>query len=980
MPAAPPTGTVTFLFTDIEGSSRLWEQQPDAMRPALARHDALIRSSVEQHHGYVVKTTGDGIHAAFATAPQALAAVLSAQRALWDEPWGPQIPISVRMGLHTGSAEGRDGDYYGGALNRAARLMAAGHGGQVLLSAATQELARDHLPDGASLRDLGEHRFKDLGRSEQVFQLLHPALPAEFPPLKSLDNPALPNNLPQQTTSFIGREKQVEEVKDLLGRTRLLTLTGAGGSGKTRLSLQAAADLLDGEGDGVWLVELAALADPALVPQAVADVLGVKEQSGKAIQASLVEWLRPKRLLLILDNCEHLVSACASLAAGLLRACPDVHLLASSREALNVSGEQAYRVPSLSLPDPKQTQTAESLSRYEAVRLFTARAKAVRPAFIVTDANAPAVAGICRRLDGIPLAIEMAAARVRALSVEEINVRMDRQFHLLTGGTRTALPRQQTLRALIDWSYDLLTGNEKALLRRLSVFAGGWTLSAAERVCSGEGVEDSEVLDLLTGLVDKSLVVYEEGDDDVGRYRLLETVRQYARDRLKESGETEAVCSRSASWFLGLAEEAEPHLTGAEQASWLRRLETEHDNLRASLSWHEQTSEQSAGDAEDGLRFAGALWRFWWVRGHYSEGRQWLGQALARATTEAGGRDGATGREASSGRAKALNGAGYLASQQGDAAAARALLEESLTLHRRLGDQWGIAFSINTLGDIAIGQGDHVGGRALLEKGLTLRRQVGDRWGIAYSLSILGDVATFQGDLARARALYEESLAIRRQMGHQTGIAYALFGLGRVARIQDDLAGARTLYEEGLTLWRQVGHQSGIADSLISLGDVAIRQGDLARAQALYEESLEFFRQVGDRGSVAFSLTRLGDLASLKGDYAAAWTLLAEGLTLHRQLGDQQGIAECLDGMAGVARGQSQQSRAARLEGASSALRESIGSFRPPLDQENMEKTMASVREALGEEAFAAAWEAGRAMTWEQAVEYALSTAGGDPA
>ena len=505
----PPTGTVTFLFTDIEGSTKLWEQHPDAMRSAHARHDVLLRSAVEQHHGHVVKTTGDGIHAAFATAPEAIAAVLSIQRALRAEPWDPQVPISVRMGLHTGIAEERGGDYYGGALNRAARLMAAGYGGQVLLSAATQELVRDHLPDEVGLRDLGQHRLKDLGRAEQVFQLQHPSLSADFPPLRSLDNPDLPNNLPQQVTSFIGRETQVAEVKALLGKTRLLTLTGAGGAGKTRLSLQVAADLLDG--DGVWLVELAALTDPALVPQAVADVLGVKEQAGQPIQRTLVDWLKAKCLLLVLDNCEHLVAACASLAADLLRACPGVHILASSREALNVSGEQTYRVPSLSLPDPKQVQTVESLSQFEAVRLFIERAQAVQASFAVTSGNAPAVAQVCFHLDGIPLALELAAARVRSLSVDDINARLDQRFRLLTGGSRVALPRQQTLRGLIDWSYDLLTEPEKTLLCRLSVFAGGWTLAAAEGVCSGGDIEDWEVLDLLTGLVDKSLVVYEEG-------------------------------------------------------------------------------------------------------------------------------------------------------------------------------------------------------------------------------------------------------------------------------------------------------------------------------------------------------------------------------------------------------------------------------------------------------------------------------------
>ena len=927
-----PTGTVTFLFTDIEGSTRLWEAHPDAMRSALARHDALLRQAVEDNHGYVVKTTGDGIHAAFATAPEALAAVLAAQRVLQAEGWEAQAPLSVRMGLHTGIAESRDGDYYGGVLNRAARLMAAGHGGQALLSAATQELVRDHLPDGARLRDLGRHRLKDLGRPEEVFQLLHPDLPADFPPLRSLDNPALPNNLPQQVTSFVGRETQVAEVNAWLGKTRLLTLTGAGGAGKTRLALQVAADLLDGEGDGVWLVELAPLSDPALVPQAVADVLGIKEQAEQPIPRTLVDALRSKRLLLVLDNCEHLVAACASLAADLLRNCPGVHVLATSREALNVAGEQSYRVPSLTLPDPKQAPTGESLSQFEAVRLFIERAKAVQPAFAVTDANAPAVAQVCWRLDGIPLALELAAARVRSLAVEEVNARLDQRFRLLTGGFRTALPRQQTLRALIDWSYDLLTGTEKTLLRRLSVFAGGWTLAAAEGVCPAGGMEDWEVLEGLTGLVDKSLVVYGEQAEGGGdRYRLLETVRQYAQERLQESGEAKAVGNRSASWFLSFAEEAEAQLTGPEQAMWLERLEAEHDNLRASLSW----DEESAVGAEENLRLAGALWRLWYIRGHCSEGRCWLGRTLERSQ----GREHAGSLEALAVRSKALNGAGNLAESQGDYAEARALHGESLAIRRQLGNQQGIAASLGNLGNVAYHQGDYAGARALHEESLAIKRQFGSPQSLAASLGNLGNVALCQGDYAGARALHEESLAVERQLGNQQGIAESLGNLGSVADSQGDYVGARALHEESLAICRQLGDQKGIADSLGNLGNVALCQGD----------------------------------------YAAARALQVESLAIQRQLGNQEGVAYSLEGMAGVADGLNKTSRAAQLWGAASSLRDTIGCPLSPAEQEKTAKVIASVREALGENAFAAAWDAGRAMTREQAVEYALSTADDAP-
>ena len=498
-----PTGTVTFLFTDIEGSTRLWEQHPEGMRLALARHDTLLRQAIEANEGIVFKTIGDAFCAAFATAPNALSAALAAQCALHTEPWTEGLVLRVRMALHTGAAELRDNDYFGQPLNRTARLLAIGHGGQALVSAATQELTRDMLPPTVTLSEVGEHRLRGLSRPETVFQLIHPDLPAEFPPLKSLDNPQLSNNLPQQVTSFIGREKEIEAVKSLLDTTRLLTLTGSGGCGKTRLALQVAAELLENYPDGAWFVELASLSDPVLVLQNVAQALGVREEAGKLLLQSLTAALKGKGLLLVLDNCEHLLAACAQLVDTLLRASPGVRVLASSREGLGIAGETLYRIPSLSLPDLKQRATPASLTTYEAVRLFVERAMAALPAFAVTNQSAPALDQLCVRLDGIPLAIELAAARVRSLSVEDINSRLDHRFRLLTGGSRTALPRQQTLKALIDWSYDLLSDQEKTLLARLSVFAGGWTLAAAEKVYSGARVEDWEVLDLVSSLVDR---------------------------------------------------------------------------------------------------------------------------------------------------------------------------------------------------------------------------------------------------------------------------------------------------------------------------------------------------------------------------------------------------------------------------------------------------------------------------------------------
>ena len=579
-----PTGTVTFLFTDIEGSTKLWEEYPEHMRNALARHNVLMQQAIGANDGVVFKTMGDAYCAAFASASAALTAALTAQIALQSEPWPDDVTLRARMALHTGTADERDGDYFGTPLNRVARLLSTGHGGQTLLSQPTYELTRDSIPTYGSLRDLGSHALRDLARPEQVYQLVHPDLPADFPPLKSLDNPNLPNNLPQQVTSFIGREKELASVQEALAKVRLLTLTGAGGSGKSRLALQATADLLETYPDGVWLVELAPLADPLLVAPTVANILGVKEEKDKPILMTLAEHLKVKKLLLLLDNCEHVLDTSAQLADQLIRSCPMVQILATSREGLGIAGETTYRVPSLSLPDPKQTQTAESLSQFEAVQLFIARALQTQPHFAVTNENAPALASICHRLDGIPLAIELAAARARSLSVEDINSKLDQRFRLLTGGSRTALPRQQTLRSLIDWSYDLLSAAEKALLCRLSVFSGGWTLQAAESVCSGGELEEWETLDFLTSLCDKSLVVAEPSGTTM-RYRMLETVRQYARDRLLEIGDGEVYRDRHLAFFLAFAEETEPQINGPQMGKILDQFEAELDNFRAALEW-----------------------------------------------------------------------------------------------------------------------------------------------------------------------------------------------------------------------------------------------------------------------------------------------------------------------------------------------------------------------------------------------------------
>jgi predicted ATPase/class 3 adenylate cyclase len=874
-----PSGTLTFLLTDIEGSTPLWERHPAAMQAAIARHDALMDEGLKRYGGRQVKERGEGdsIFAVFTSPSAALAAVCALQQALLAEPWPDAAPLRVRMGLHTGEAGLREGDYYGVTVNRTTRIRSLAHGGQVLLSRSTHDLLRDGLPEGVGLRPLGPQVLKGLERPEEVFQVLHPELPADFPPLPAPLAPA--TNLPVQPTSFIGREREQAEVRLLLGAAPLVTLTGTGGAGKTRLALEVAAGLVADHADGVWLVEFAALADPTLVPQAVAQALGLREEPGRHLLATLAAHLQPKALLLVLDNCEHLIEACAELATALLRACPHLRLLATSREALEVPGEILYRVPSLAAPDPDHLPASDQLPRYEAVRLFLARARARRPAFALTAPNSRAVAAVCARLDGIPLAIELAAARVGVLPVEGIAARLDDRFQLLTGGPRTALPRQQTLRATLDWSYDLLSEREQRLLERLAVFAGGWTLAAAEAVCAGVGLESSlqvpEVLDLLGGLVNKSLVQAAEADGEV-RYGLLETVRQYGQERLAATGETVGVRDRHLGYYLALAEEAEPMLRGPEQGHWLALLETEHDNLRAALG---RARERGAG--EQGLRLAGALWRFWDYRGYFGEGRNWLEAALAEG-----------GPAPTAARAKALNGA--------------------------------------------------------------------------------GNFAFYQDDYDRAVALYEESLALLRPLGDTRGIAGSLGNLANVAYVQGDYPRAAALYEESLALMRKLGDTWGIATSLDNLGGVAEAQGDYPRAVALHEESLALFRDLGDTWGIAFSLGTLGNAAYAQGDYPRAATLYEESLALKRELGATGGIACALEGFALLAGALGYSRRAVQLWAAAEALRGAIGAPRDQHEQAQYGPAEAVQREALGEEAFAAAWAQGRALPLEAAVALAL--------
>ena len=915
--ASLPTGTVTFLFTDIEGSSRLWERYPEAMSEALSRHDEILRAVIEVNNGRVVKTTGDGVHAVFSAATDALEAALEAQRALIREEWAETGPLRVRMALNTGATEERDGDYYGSPVNLAARLLSAGHGGQVLLASLTQELVHDTLPAGAILEDLGEKHLKDLFRPEKVFQLVSPDLPSEFPPLRTLE--AYRNNLPLQPTPLVGREEEVSEVCDLLGgeATRLLTLTGPGGIGKTRLALQAAADLLDDFPDGTFFVPLATLTEAELLLPAVAETLGVRETGEQSLDESLKEYLNERQLLLLLDNFEQILEA-APVVTALLGGAPGLKVLATSRAPLGLYGEHEFPVPALTLPDLERPPPLERLMQYEAVGLFVERARAVKPDISITNESALAVAEICVRLDGLPLAIELAAARTKLLPPQAMLARLGSRLKLLRGGARDLPERQRTLRATIEWSYELLDEGEKTLFARLSVFSGGRTLEAVEAVCDTEGDLSVDVLEGISSLLDKNLIGQEEGMESEPRFVMLETIHEYARERLEENGEAEEVRRLHAEYFLALAEEAEPELWGSEDTAWIGRLEAEHDNMRVALSWA-----LGGADVELSLHLAGALGEFWHARGYYEEGQRWLEGALAKG-----------GRAPAAAYVKALDALGWLAIERGDMKGVEAAAEEGL----ELGTQEGIE---------------------------STRK--------ASFLRMLGATARIRGDHERAKELYEESLAFSREAGDRWGIANALVSLGWAAVVQGDHERGKGLYEEGLVLSRELGSAQPLGDLLIALGYEYLLEGDYERATALNEEAAALLRTRGHRGVLQYALDNLGWAALLRGDHERARKLHEESLVLSRELGNRVIAAESLEGLACTAGARGEAERAAKLFGAAEALREAVGYWQEPRERELREPYLRAVRSQIDEASWESVFAEGQAMTFEEAAEYALS-------
>jgi predicted ATPase/class 3 adenylate cyclase/DNA-binding CsgD family transcriptional regulator len=1004
-----PTGTVTLLLADVEGSTRLWETASEQMTAAFANLDRTLADLVSAHHGVrpVEQGEGDSFVVAFSHASDAVACALALQRA-------PLAPIRLRIGVHTGDVRLRDaGNYIGPAINRTARLRELAHGGQTVVSGTTADLVADLLPDGAWLTDLGTHPLRDLPHPERVMQLCHPDLRNEFPPLRTHET-VVAQNLPVQLTSFVGRVEEMHEIARLVDANRLVTLTGAGGVGKTRLAVQVAADLAGGFGNGAWYVDLAPITDPEVVPVTVARALGLPDQPGRSTMDTLLGFLRARHLLVVLDNCEHLLDASAALVVAVLGAAPRLTVLATSREPLGVTGEATWRVRSLSLAD-------------EAVELFTDRARRARPGFGVTDDNAARVTEICRRLDGMPLAIELAAARVRALSLAEIVDGLHDRFRLLTGGARTAVRRQQTLRASVDWSHALLTQPERVLFRRLAVFVGGFDLDAAQVVAGTGGVQRYQVLDQLTLLVDKSLVV---ADDSAGRtrYRLLETVRQYAQEKLGESGEADAVRSCHRDYYTAMAAVLDAP-AGQDHERGIERAETEIDNLRAAFGWSRENS-----DVELALALASSLQPLWRARGRLREGLVWFDAALADL-------DAQHAQVGAGVRARALADRAMLAIVEGDAESL-GQAQQALAIAREVDDPALLARALTACGGIAALVSAEAAGPYFAEA-IGLARAVDDRWRLSQLLAYQATAASYAGDPIATRALAEEGRDLAEAIGDRYSSRLCRLDLGTAQLYQGDLAGAAAQFAE-LVAEAQAAHDGSIeAISLADSSFVLAWQGDTAAARAAAAAAVEAAAELGGiaaaQGYLALASAALaaGDAATAQDAIAAgpdlgalpqyaalqrafsAWAALANGdLVAARRRADdavtstigyhltgallaraqaaiaqgepEQGehdahdalacatdveayllipeILECLAGLAGDA---GSHREAARLFGAAHAVRERKGAVRFKVWDAGYQASMASVRDALGEQDFDSARAEGAALSVEEAIAYA---------
>ncbi|MEO8210786.1 MAG: adenylate/guanylate cyclase domain-containing protein [bacterium] len=863
-----PSGTVTFLFTDIEGSTKLSQDFPETIQSALERHHAIMKTAIESNNGFVFEIIGDSFCSAFENAKDAVRAAVDAQLNLNKENW-KDAEIKIRIGVHSGNAEWNGKRYMGYiTLARATRVMSSGHGHQIIISNSTYELIKNEFysvkEKDISFRDLGERRMKDVIQPIRLFQILCPGLIEDFPPLKTLD--ARPNNLSVQLTGFIGREKEIADIKKILSGVRLLTFLGPGGTGKTRLALQVGADIIDDFANGVWIVELASLNDPFLLPQTIAESLGLKENPGVPIEKTLIDYLIDKEILIILDNCEHLIDASSQLAERLLQNSPGLKIIATSREALRCKGEFTHMVSSLAHPDPKELITAERLSQYEAARLFIERAMAVNPKFRVTNENAPALAGICSQLDGIPLAIELAAARINVLSLDKIYLRLDGRFKLLTGGKRTALPRQQTLKAMIDWSYDLLTEKEKSLFRRLSVFSGGWSLEAVEEICSDNNMDSYETMDTNSNLLDKSLISSSE-INGATRFFMLETIKQYSKEISDSNKETN---QKHLYYFKKLSDHEQMILNGMPQIEWIKLIETEQDNMRAAIRWG------SENEPEEAFPMVYNISEYWSIKGNFIEGLQICVNILNTNLPV----DVIL-------RAGILYTAALMLVNLGNISEAEKYVNESLSVFRNFNNKKGIARCLNMLGVISsLNIETQNESLEFYNEAISIFRELDIKSETAITLYNMSCLVTRKGNDDLAMDYKKEALNIFKELNNTHQVIMMTTNLGIFEFKRNNFETARTYTEESLSNSKQMGDKYLISINLINLGCIYSGLQQHEKAFGLIEESLVILRECGYKSSIVAALMYMGEVTSCLGEEDKAINFHKESI----QTGSDAGI------------------------------------------------------------------------------------------
>ena len=952
-----PTGTVTLLFTDIEGSTNLLQRLGERYAGVLKECRRLLRLAFQQGHGYEVDTQGDAFFVVFERAADAVSAAVNAQRALFQAHWPGGEVVRVRMGLHTGEPQPLDEGYVGLDVHRAARIMSTAHGGQVVLSQATRTTVAHDLPAEVGLRDLGEYQLKDISGLSRLYQLVVPDLPANFPPL-STPRPHQPfQNLPSATTSFVGREQEVALVSERLRQrdVRLLTLLGTAGVGKTRLALQAAERLNSAFADGICFVPLEQISDVDGVVPGIAQALHIQEEKDGTLLEQLIATVQERALLLILDNFEHVISA-RSVVIDLLGACPKLKILVTSRAMLHVRAEHLLEVSPFALPEPQNLVDLTALSHNASIALFVQRAQAVQPGFQLTENTGPAIAEICRSLDGIPLAIELAAARLRHFSPQSLIANLKQGLAFLQGESHDVPARQRTLQAAIAWSYDLLSATEQRVFRRLAVPVQGVTLEAAEHICALAGTLEGSVGEALEALVDQSIVQRQERESGEVYFGMLQTLREYGLERLTEVGELEATQAAHAVYTLSWLERIAPLLLGAEQARWLDRLDRAYENVRLALEWLLERAQGEVARGDQALRICIALLSFWEIRGYIGEGLAFLERGL-RVSPDV----------ALLVRAQALHGAGFLALMQDDNARVETFLRESQLLFRESGDKAGMANILRLQGSLAMSRNAYKLARRLLEESLQVSRELGDLPRIASTRKALAEVAIAQGNYPQARSLMEEDLVSYQASGERYSTAYPLYFLARIHFLAgDDLAEAQSLAEECRALFKEVGNRRLVAYARHVLGQILLIQGEESRARSALEASLATFRVLKERSAIGDVLLALGRLAQVQGDHEAAQDCYTESWHVLRSIGATEPSVSCLEGYGEVLIAQGATKKAVQLWATAATVRATIIAPMPPVYRASYRQAVALARQRLGDEAFQSAWAEGHDTSLEQ--------------